>query len=160
MSLSARIVLRPSRRLAAFEAALAIGGGIAAQTALMARWPSHAWPVCAIAGAILIACGFVAFKRVKRAAGHAITLSDHVEVGVMPVHEDVPVEHASWRIAEPTLTWPGFAVLGLQAEHGARLMLPVMTRELAEGDRRALQRFLLWTLRGGRGQRTVASEAA
>jgi drug/metabolite transporter (DMT)-like permease len=151
MSLSARIVLRPSRRLAAGEAVLVIGGALVAAAALVERWPSAVWVIAALASTSLIGLAFAVTRRSPPVAGHAITLSDGPEVGVMPLYDHVPVEAASWRIVEPTLVWPAFAVLGLRAGHGARLVLPVVNRELADGDRRSLQRFLLWTLRGGPG---------
>jgi len=160
MSLSARIVLRPSRRVAACEGVLALGGSIVAIAALIERWPAFSWPLVAFGTSSALALVVAIRRKDRRFAGHALTLSDRDEVGVMPLYDHVPVDEASWRVVEPTMIWSGFAVLGLRAGRGPHLVLPVVGRDLEADDRRALRRFLRWTLRGGAGVKRVAPEAA
>ena len=61
----------------------------------------------------------------------------------------------AWRLAEGTLVWPGLSIVALASGGRARRTLVVPDRALDEADRRALHRYLLWTLRGGAGRRAT-----
>ena len=149
MSLSARIAVGPSRRLALLTTILPIGGVVVCAATLALRWPAIAALTAAIA---VVACvAIVLHARQRPGVTRTLSVSHRVDCAVEP---DPTGADGSWRLAESTLAWPGFSLLALRrseaATHDAVLRLPIFSAELATADRRALGRFLLWSLRAGR----------
>jgi hypothetical protein len=148
MSLSARIAVGPSRRIALMSTVLPIGGVVVCAVTLALRWPAVA-PLSAI---IAVAAGLSLVLHIRRRPGVTMTLfvSHRADFAVEP---DPTGVDGSWHLAESTLVWPGFSMLALRssglAAHDAVLRLPIFAVELATADRRALSRFLLWSLRAG-----------
>ena len=148
MSLSARIVLRPSRTLAVCESLLAAGGLVVATGALVARWSAAGGVVAMLA----IGCGVLSLLWIERRSPATVVVSDRLEVG-LTTGDPRADDGASWQLAEGTMVWPGFSVVALTRDGRERRTLPVLDRDLDRRDRRALHRFLLWTVRGGAGSR-------
>ena len=150
MSLSARIAVGPSRRLALLSTILPIGGIVVCAATLVQRWPAAALLSIAIAACLAMALR-VRHRAVEpRTLSRTLSVSHHVDFAVEP---DPTGADGSWRLADSTVVWPGFALLAVRRSdpdaRGGVLRLPIVTAELATADRRALSRFLLWSLRAG-----------
>lgn len=154
MSLSARIVLRPSRRLTVCEVLLPLGGLGVAGSALAARWPGSLFSV--LAGAAAAGLLFALMEAARPRVARAIVLSEHRGIGSMSLGDEPAEADGDWRLVEPTMVWPGFAVVALEGDAGHRWTVPVLDADLPAADRRALHRFLRWSLHGGVARPTVA----
>lgn len=154
MSLSARIAVRPSRRLEVLAGCVAVGGVVVATVSAACRWPYVAWPLAAIAVVAAIAAIAVVRVGTRTTSGWVLSVSDRAEIAVSS--EPASSDGAGWLLDDSTTMWPGFAVIGLTRGDGARpgrsMRLAVFDAELSPIDRRALHRFLLWSLRGGLGR--------
>ncbi len=147
MSLSARIAVEPSRRMASAAAFVSVTGVLVAARTVLERWPtSTAWTVAAATVAAIVLVASVAGRH--RGSGRRVLMVSHrAEVDV--VAGDA-FDGSSWRLTDGTLRWAGFSMLALRREEPREtLRLPVFDAELPTADRRALGRFLLWSLRGG-----------
>jgi hypothetical protein len=147
MSLSARIVLDPSWRIAAVEAVFSCFGAIVAGVALALRYPEFAPLLVAFALMSGVAIAWSAARRFRATGRMLLVTSDHLQVGVegasLAPEGDV-------RIAPSTLLWPGFAIVALTGEFGGPVVRrPVVLAELPSVGRRDLARYLTWALRGG-----------
>ena len=146
MSLSARIAVGPSRRLALLTTILPIGGIVACAVTMAMRWPAMAPAAIAVAAGLTV----ILHARRLRVVTTTLVVSHRPEFAVEP---DPTGADGAWRLAESTLVWPGFSLLALRRcgppAHEAVLRLPIFAAELATSDRRALSRFLLWSLRAG-----------
>jgi hypothetical protein len=155
MSLSARIALGPSRRIALVEILFPLVGAVVAMSAAWSRWPDRSGTIVAFATILL---ALLAIATARRARHVSMTISDRGEFDVA-LAEEQPSEN-SWRLHPSTLIWPGFSVVALRDDTGRRLTVPVFGRELPEIERRALSRFLLWNARGGgRGRGSLEDRA-
>ncbi len=155
MSLSARIAVRASRRLEALACGIAIGGIVVASFTAVHRWPDFAAPFLGPAIGCAVVVLWLAARRVRTATRHTLSVSDRSAIAVSPDVESGDGE--SWRLDDSTMMWPGFSIIGLRKEsdavHGNPAMrLAVFDAESSAIDRRALHRFLLWSLRGGEGK--------
>ena len=150
MSLSARIAIDPSRRLERLAMLLPVGGVVVAAAMLSRRWP-QAIPLLLPLAAAGCAAIVVSVRR-RRGAPITLTVSHHPEFDVRP---DPVGNEGPWRLADSTVVWPGFWMLALRMADPsmpARVVrVPVLAGELAAADRRALSRFLIWSLHGGAG---------
>ncbi len=159
MSLSARIALEPSRAVAAVERIMAAGGVVVAAATAAWRWPSATGSCAMAAVATFAALAAVERLRRRRAARATIVVADRLEVGLADA--SWPDDGSSWTLAEPTMVWPGFAVVALAPASGAaKRLLPVGTNALPPADRRALRRFLVWSLRAGHAAPSSADGVA
>ena len=144
MSLSARIALDPSRRVAWAERAVPLLGLVVAAATLAVRWPAAAIPVLVAAAFAVIA--FVRWSGPLRPAAdpYRLSLSDRPEFGVvLPDGSSIDA-----RLVESTVAWPGFWMLALGGAAGSRVTrLAVSPSELHADARRALGRFVLWATR-------------
>ncbi len=152
MSLSARITIEPSRTVAALERAMAAGGVVVTAATAAWRWPS-ATVACVAAALVAFALLAVVDRRRRgRAVRAQLVVGDQAEVGFATAGAPAD-DGSSWTLAEPTMVWRGFAVVALApAGGGAAASMPLATGALPARDRRALDRFLVWSLRarGGR----------
>ncbi len=152
MSLSARITVAPSRRLDLAALAIAIGGIAVVAATVAARWPAAA-PVVAL-GALGAAAFVVARAAVRRrlTIAYSLTVSNRAEIDVFP---DPRATEGPWRLADTTMAWSGFAVLALRKTDPTIatgiVRMAVLDVDLARDERRALSRFMMWSLRGGDG---------
>jgi hypothetical protein len=146
MSLSARIVLDPSRRVAAMEAFFPLAGFCLASFAVARRSFRLELPLTLFA--VAFAAVFVAVAWSKRSPPRrTLVVSDRLDVGVADA-EAAP--DGEMRVVASTLLWPSIAVLALSRPGDAAIVRwPVALGELAPRDRRALSRYLGWVLRGG-----------
>ncbi len=150
MTLSARIEVGPSRRLALLATVLPIGGVLVATGTMAVRWSGAVWLLATLA---ILACAAVGLARrgqLRDARRHTFIVSQRAEFDVVPDPLD---SEGTWQLAESTVVWPGFAMLALRKSDpsiSARVeRLAVFDAELDRADRRSLGRFLLWSLRGG-----------
>ena len=150
MTLSARIPIGPSRRLALLSVAIPSAGVLVAASTMAARWPQSSWLLAVTAMVVCATFTVAMLARHRRAIVHTLIVSQHAEFDVQP---DPLGTEGTWRLAESTVVWPGFSMLALRksdssiATHVTRL--GVFDAELVSGNRRSLSRFLLWSLRGG-----------
>ena len=171
MSLSTRIAIGPSRRLAFAEAAM-IAGAIAVTAATVAARlvaesaPAAVWLVTGLA--TLSAVGICVKRRIKPIGphGHEVFIGDRGTLSVRCPGEDTK-PHA-FALTDASLVWPGFAVLSLSPSPSpspplapapasmlpawARLRtfdLAVVRAEMDADDGRRLYRYLLWAQRNG-----------
>jgi hypothetical protein len=147
MSLSARIALGPSRRIALVEILFPLVGSVVAMSAALPRWPDRNGTIVAFATILLALFAIATARRARRVRHVSMTVSDRGAFDVALSEEQL--SENSWRLGPSTLIWPGFSVVALQDDAGRRLTVPVFGRELPEIERRALSRFLLWNARGG-----------
>ncbi len=142
MTLSARIVLRPSRRIAVLETTVAAGGVIVGSLAVVARRPHDGIAIATAAAVVVVAIVAAGWRRHRAAPSHTIVVGAHRGVGVVGSDD-------AWRVVEPSMAWPGFTVVALAAESAAAPAIVVATPDaaLAPADRRALHRFLTWLTR-------------
>lgn len=149
MTLSARIAIPASRRLERLATMLPMGGCAAAAVTLAVRWPQS---VPFIAVSLLAASVALVVSARRRRPALTLTVSRHPEIDVQP---DPAGGAGHWRLAESTMAWPGFAMLALvpfDRSIGTPVVrVPVLSAELDAADRRALDRFLIWSMRGGVG---------
>ena len=160
MSLTARIAVVPSRRLDRMGDVLAGGGVVVACVTLVARWPGSLGAALAVALGVVIAGIVARHRRDRTAAGFTMFVSDRAEVEIASVARHDADE--TWRLTDATLVWPGCIVVALQSDSATGAgpttrVVPLLDRELALPDRRALRRFLTWSLRGGVGRATTSS---
>ena len=151
MSLSARIALDPSRRLERLAMLLPAGGVVVAAATGALRWP-QASPFLLLL--IVGACAAIfATVRRRRPTRVTLTVSQHADLDVQPGPAGTD---AAWRLAESTVVWTGFSMLALRTSdptlHARTVRLPVFAAEMAAADRRALSRFLVWSMHGGAGR--------
>ena len=159
MSLSARIAVAPSRRLASMGTLVASGGFLVAAFTAVARWPDLAtvW-----IGMAVVALGILLHRcRTLRSSYCTLSVTDRPEIALSPDVESGDGE--SWRLDDSTMMWPGFSVIALRRDgdalHGGRpVRWAVFDAELRPMDRRALHRFLVWSLRGGARSAAPASQ--
>ena len=150
MTLSARIAIPPSRRLERLATMLPLGGCLAAAVTLAVRWPQS---MVFVAVSLLAASVAVAasVRRLRRPV-LTLTVSRHTEIDIQP---DPDGGTGHWRLAESTMAWPGFAMLALlpfdRSISAPVVRVPAFAAELVAADRRALDRFLIWSMRGGTG---------
>lgn len=144
MTLSARIVLRPSRRIAFLEVAMAAGGFAAAAVAIAARLPGHEASVGAVATLLVLGLATRLRRRFVAASQRTIVVGEHRGIGVVG-------DDRTWSLAEPSLAWPGFAIVALVADGAASpgIVVAVPDGALSRIDGRALHRFLVWSRPGG-----------
>lgn len=158
MTLSARIAIRPSRRLERLAMALPLAGCVVAAVTLAVRWPSSTAFIALSALAASVA--IVASVRGRRAIDLVLTVSRHAEIDVEP---DPAGGTGHWCLAESTMTWPGFAMLALRPFDRSvvtpMVRVPVSTAELAASDRRALGRFLIWSMQGETGDDPLSARS-
>jgi hypothetical protein len=150
MSLSARIALDPSHRVAMAEMIVPIVGVAVATAALASRWPVMAGGLVAcatISMAFLSAHQAVRRRRLRR---YTITVAASPEIGVLDALAADAVD--TGRLVDSTLFWPGFAVLAIARDDGRTVRLPVVVAELPPVERRALARFLMWSQRARGGK--------
>ena len=169
MSLTARIAVVPSRRLDHAADLLAGGGVLVATAACAARWPDGLGAVVAVA-LVAAGAGIVTQRhRGRSASGFTMHVSDRdeveVEVASSSASASARVADDSARLTGATLVWPGFVVVALRsvAAPGTRAstrIVPLLDRELALPERRALRRFLTWSLHGGAGRAPASSSSA
>jgi hypothetical protein len=148
MSLSARIALDPSHRVAMAEMIVPIVGVAVATAALASRWPLVAGGLVACA---TISMAFLSAQVVRRRhlRRYTITVAASPEIGVLDALAADAV--GSGRLVHSTLLWPGFAVLAIARDDGRTVRLPLVVAELPPVERRALARFLMWSLRARGG---------
>jgi di/tricarboxylate transporter len=151
MSLAARIALAPSSRTALAERTVPMLGAIVAATTLIARWPSHTLELVVMAVVVVACCAIVGFRRDRRARPMTLHVADRTTFDVAC---DGSIDGAA-RLVESTVVWPGFAMLALAVDDGRTVVRrAVVAAELAPAECRALQRFLLWSLRARGGAPT------
>ena len=151
MTLSARIALGPSWRLA-FGAALVPSAAVSVGAVTWAaNRPDAVWPIGLAAIAVVGAVVLAAVRRHRATPRRVLSVADRTEFDVIP---DPAGLEGSWRLAESTVVWPGFAMLALcradASVSSTVVRIPVFDAEIADADRRSLARFLLWSLRTGR----------
>lgn len=165
MSLSTRIAIGPSRRLALVEAAIVAGAIIVTAATAAARFVDASAPAATwlTVGAAALIAVLVAIRRcIDRlaSASHEVFLDERAGVSVRRLgDEDMP--HAV-RLNEDAVVWPDFAVLSLASTSAPvvatalraplrrrALEIPVLRTELDPHDARRLYRFLRWAERGG-----------
>jgi hypothetical protein len=151
MSLSARIVLDPSWRIAVVEAAFGGVGAIVAAVALAVRRPEWTPLIIALGSSVAGGLTWASARRFRRAGRMLLVTSDRLQVGVEGAGF---AADGDARVAPSTLLWPaiwpGFAVVALTGEFGGPVVRrPVVLAELPFVGRRHLARYLTWALRGG-----------
>ena len=86
----------------------------------------------------------------RRTGRLEIVLSDHPEMAIVATS---PALDGTWRLADATLAWPGFTMLAIErtgeAVRGGPRFVPSFDTELGPDDRRALARFVRWSMQGG-----------
>ncbi|MEO8937622.1 MAG: hypothetical protein ABI277_02500 [Burkholderiaceae bacterium] len=146
MSLSARIAVGPSLRVTLLAIVLATGAFVVAGvTAATCLHDSTAAVVTAFAaGWGFTIAGIV--HRHRATSRIVLSVSDRADIGVDRYEHPL-------KLLEPTMAWPGFSVLALaEADAPSRAVVvqyPLLSADIAPSDRRALSRFMLWSLRGG-----------
>jgi hypothetical protein len=159
MSLSARITARPSRHLAWAQLLIPLIGALVAAAPLWARWPTHrVGLLLAVAGAVALATRFGS-RRLRGPWGACrLTVSDRPEFDVLfpPAAID-----GNCRLVESTVVWPGLWMLALQPEGSDRVRrLAFVPAALPPDARRALARFLSWSMRARLGGPGVVEKSA
>lgn len=155
MTLSARIAIDPSRRLQRLATVLPAVGFVVAATTLALRWPqaSTVMALVAVAGCLAL----FGLSRRYRPKPVTLTVSHRRELDLEPDPAD---SEGPWRLVDTTVIWPGFSMLALRrADPAARarvVRIPVFADELDAAGRRALGRFLIWSLHGGAGPQPVS----
>ena len=146
MSLSARIALAPSRRIAWAEQSLATAGVFVAGAAMAGRWPDQrmTWLACMLVAA-LASTTWCTLRR-RDSVVRVLAFSDRATIDVLTTEPDPTA--GVWRLTETTLLWQGFALVALVRDGSRRVLrMPLLLADLTSVDRRSLGRLLLWSMR-------------